>query len=157
MRVGVTGHIRLTAPSVPLIYVALVQALRRFPSVHGVTCLGMGSDELFARAVRAIRGTYEVVLPARDYVSHYAREGGGRRVRRLLDRASRVSYAPFEKSGEKAYAEASRELLRRCDHLVAVWDGRPGGGPGGTAETVALARRLDIPVTVIWPAGATRC
>jgi hypothetical protein len=154
MRVGVTGHVKLTAFSIPFVYLALIQVLRRFPAVHGVTCLAAGSDQLFARAVRATRGTYEVILPARDYVSLHGRRM--RRASRLLDDASGVSCAPFDKSDEAAYLAASEELLRRCDHLLAVWDGNPSGLPGGTAHTVAKARRLGIPVTVVWPTGASR-
>jgi hypothetical protein len=145
MRVGITGHIYLTAASTPLVYAGLVDALRRFPHVHGVTCLAGGTDQLFARAVRSTRGTYEVVLPAR-----------GRQVGPLLRHASRISYTRFEAPGPAAYAAASQEILRRCEHLLAVWDGDPRGGPGGTAQTVARARQMGLPVTVIWPGGAAR-
>ena len=52
--------------------------------------------------------------------------------------------------------DASRAMLDRADRLIAVWDGKPARGYGGTADVGALARDLDIPVTVIWPSGARR-
>ncbi|EDY51731.1 hypothetical protein [Streptomyces clavuligerus] len=53
--------------------------------------------------------------------------------------------------------QAGNELLvDRCDELVAVWDGLPARGFGGTADAVAYARRTNTPVTVLWPEGASR-
>lgn len=40
--------------------------------------------------------------------------------------------------------------------LIAVWDGQPAAGFGGTADVVAYARNHDIVVTVVWPDGAER-
>jgi hypothetical protein len=51
---------------------------------------------------------------------------------------------------------ASEALVARSDRLVAVWDGEPSGGWGGTADVVAHARGTGIPVQVIWPSGARR-
>jgi hypothetical protein len=47
-------------------------------------------------------------------------------------------------------------MLDRAEHLFAVWDGKPARGYGGTADVVAEARQRAIPVTVIWPDGASR-
>jgi hypothetical protein len=155
--IGVTGHVLLAPGSARPIFSALYATLRRFPAgqVHGITCLADGADRLFARAVLAVRGTYEVVLPARDYHGH-----GGQAdepaFRELLDRAAAVSCCPFATSGPEAYAAASEEMLSRCDLLIAVWDGDRSGGPGGTADVVVRANRRSVPFTVVWPAGARR-
>ncbi|MFG2222777.1 hypothetical protein [Streptomyces sp. NPDC048644] len=42
------------------------------------------------------------------------------------------------------------------DRLIAVWDGQPARGYGGTADVVAYARSTGVPVEVVWPDGATR-
>jgi hypothetical protein len=52
--------------------------------------------------------------------------------------------------------EASQTMLDRADYLFAIWDGKPARGYGGTADVVAEARDRRIPVTIIWPEGATR-
>src|SRR5262249_38374362 len=69
LRVGITGHVYLTRRSERLVYDGLVEVLRVYAgcALRGVTCLAEGADQLFARAVVAAGGTYEVILPARDY------------------------------------------------------------------------------------------
>jgi len=52
--------------------------------------------------------------------------------------------------------EASSVMLAHADRLFAVWDGQPARGYGGTADVVAEARQRGVPVTVIWPEGASR-
>jgi hypothetical protein len=47
-------------------------------------------------------------------------------------------------------------VVEASELLVAVWDGEPARGLGGTADVVAYAREGAIPVEVIWPEGATR-
>ncbi|MGW5646007.1 hypothetical protein ACWEV3_27990 [Saccharopolyspora sp. NPDC003752] len=40
--------------------------------------------------------------------------------------------------------------------MLAVWDGQPARGFGGTADVVDSARKRGVDVTVIWPDGARR-
>lgn len=47
-------------------------------------------------------------------------------------------------------------MVERCDHLVAIWDSKPARSFAGTADVVAYARQLEVPITVIWPPGAAR-
>ncbi|GGK72187.1 hypothetical protein [Mangrovihabitans endophyticus] len=151
VRVGVTGHVRLTRGSARPIYRALVDVLRaqqQHGVLHGVTCLADGADKLFARAVRDLAGTFDVVLPEPP--------GGARDIRRLLRRARWVLRMPAHPRPEARYAAASAEMLRQCDLLIAVWDGNPDGIHGGTAHTVARAREMGVPVRVIWPPKAKR-
>jgi len=151
VRIGVTGHIRLTRGSARPIYRALRDLLLRQVrqgAVHGVTCLADGADTLFARAVRDVAGTLEVVLPGPP--------GRGRRTRRLLRAATKVTRVADDPVPENTYAAASDRMLHACDLLVAVWDGNDDGGYGGTAHTVARARELGKPVLVVWPRKARR-
>ncbi|GAA3305132.1 hypothetical protein Dvina_40055 [Dactylosporangium vinaceum] len=156
MRVGITGHTNLTNGTAAAIYSALVaELLTAGPGLIGVTCLAHGADQLFAHAVNEVGGAYEVILPAPDY----------RRVvpldRRddydtLLSRASRVVPTGERRAGRRAYVAANRIMLSRVDRLLAVWDGHDHGTPGGTADVVTQAREADLPLKVIWPAGAER-
>ena len=50
----------------------------------------------------------------------------------------------------------SEILVGPVDELLAVWDGKPARGYGGTADVVAYAERNGVPVRVLWPEGATR-
>jgi hypothetical protein len=71
------------------------------------------------------------VNPARAYLSDW---------RKRLDNPVGIS----------AYAICNTRLLEMARrhgrvHLVALWDGRGGDGPGGTGDLVAKARMEDEP------------
>lgn len=46
------------------------------------------------------------------------------------------------------YARLANFLVRQIDVLIAIWDGQPEEGPGGTAQVVRSAVALGIPV--VW-------
>jgi hypothetical protein len=48
----------------------------------------------------------------------------------------------------RRYATIGQMLVRRADLLIALWDGRPPRGRGGTADVVCEARRNGVPV--VW-------
>ena len=57
---------------------------------------------------------------------------------------------------ESAYERAGLAIVERCDVLLALWDGQPSRGRGGTAEIVEVAREherlvIHIPVTRATP------
>lgn len=157
-RIGVTGHVVLADGTAELVYARLTEALRPYagPELRGITCLADGADQLFARAVLACDGSYEVVIPARDYRRRAVGADNLATFDELLRQATSVSYMPFRRSGREAYLAASMEMLRRCDQLFAVWDGRPSADIGDTADVVRAAHSRQLPVTVLWPAGARR-
>jgi hypothetical protein len=101
-------------------------------------------------------GDIEVILPAEKYETTF--EAGDERAayEALLAKASRVETLPFVEPSEAAFMAAGKEVVRRSERLIAVWDGRPARGWGGTADVVAYARTLDVPVTIIWPAERVR-
>jgi hypothetical protein len=158
VRVGVTGHINLTRDTERLVADALRAELRRISDrpVHGVTCLAAGTDQVFARTVRELGGTYEVVLPARDY--RVAVIGPEQRAAfdELLAGAAAVVHTGYDRSGTDAFVAANQELVRRVQRLVAVWDGEPGCHAASTDRTIDWARRHGVPTSVLWPAGARR-
>lgn len=157
MRIGVTGHMNLTPDTVRLVSEALRSHLEQVDGeVVGVSCVARGADSLFAEAVLAVGGTLEVVLPSRDY-----REVAGwpehvELLDRLVGKAAHVKVMDFDHAGLEAYVAANQAMLGVIDELVAVWDGKPAAGKGGTAEVVAEARARGLPVLVIWPEGASR-
>jgi hypothetical protein len=161
MRIGITGHTKLTNGAAELIYTALVRHLRAAleaaggAALVGVTCLADGADQLFARAVREVGGSYDVVLPAPDYRRRVPPERR-REFDTLLAGARTVLPTGERRSGVRAYVAANRIMLERIDCLVAVWDGHERDDPGGTADVVGRARDRGVPMTVIWPAGAER-
>ncbi len=157
-RIGITGHMKLSRDSAPLVAEALRDVLQACNEreVVGISCLAQGSDQIFARVVLECGGAIEVILPATDYRDRKVKPDNLGEFDDLIRRAQVVRTLPFEKSNRDAYMAASGEVLSSVDSLIAVWDGKPSGGYSGTADVVAAARGRGIPVTVVWPDGAGR-
>ena len=49
----------------------------------------------------------------------------------------------------RAYEDVGRYVVTHCDVLIALWDGKPSRGKGGTAEIVAYAREKKRPLIII--------
>lgn len=155
--IAVTGHLDLAEGTVPLVRAALRALLARYrpEDLTGLSCLAPGADSLFAEAVLTAGGRLVAVLPCARYGESLT---GPQRplFDRLAAAAAETVTLPRPVPDDAAYRAANAELLLRADLLVAVWDGREGRGPGGTADMVAEARRAGVPVEVVWPAGAAR-
>lgn len=157
MRLGITGHRGLPKASERLVRRALDRTLQQKPSgsLIGVSCIADGPDSWFAESVLDIGGQLEVVVPAANYrrglpTAHHATYD------RLLSRASEVYSTSFFESNSAAHMAGSEILVGLVEELIAVWDGKPAHGYGGTADVVAYAERVGVPVRIVWPDGASR-
>jgi hypothetical protein len=117
--------------------------------------LADGPDSIFAEEVLDHGGQLEVVVPAERYrddlpAAHHPTYD------RLLGQAADVQRLPFRDSTEEAHMAGSEAILDRVDRLVAVWDGQPARGHGGSADVVQAAKERSVPVVVIWPEGSSR-
>jgi len=157
VRIGITGHSNLTPDTVPSVAEALREVLAGAEQpLVGLTCLARGADQVFARVVLELGGEIEVVLPASDYRSRKVKPENAAEFGDLIGKASTVTTMPFETSNRDAYMAASEAVLAAAEAMVAVWDGQPSDGHGGTGDVVTAARSRGLPVTVVWPAGAAR-
>jgi hypothetical protein len=155
--VGVTGHSNLADRSIELVHHEVLDLLRPHAGdLVGMTCLARGADQVFADVVLELGGALEVVIPASDYFTGISDPASRERCEAYLDAAASTVTMPYETSGPSAYLSASQYLIDRCDLLIAVWDGAPATGKGGTADAVAYAREHGRSVVVVWPAGAQR-
>jgi hypothetical protein len=157
MRIAITGHRGLPAATERLINQDIRERLADYRNgdLVGISNLADGADQLFAQAVLDAGGRLEVIVPAAQYRAGLP-ESAHAAYDALLARATKVDRLDRLESNEDAHMEASRVMLARADHLFAVWDGKPARGFGGTADVVAEARERNVPVTVIWPEGASR-
>jgi hypothetical protein len=154
--IGLTGHQGLTPDTERLVSDVIIQQLDGIRDLVGITSLAQGADQLFAEHVLAAGGSLVVILPAADYTHTFPVGAPRRHFEQLFSRAAEVVRLPFSTSSEEAYWAAGREVVDRCDKLLAVWNGKPAGGLGGTADVVAYAREHNRPTIVIWPPGARR-
>jgi hypothetical protein len=157
IRLAITGHRELNADTERLVDAALRAEIgnRASRGLVGLSCIADGADTLFAHAVLDAGGELVVIVPARRY-----RDGLPTEQRPIYDvliaRATEVVRLDHTESNAQAYMAANLRMIEQADELIAVWDGEPARGYGGTADVVKAARERGIPVTVIWPDTATR-
>jgi hypothetical protein len=155
--VGMTGHQGLPPATTELVAAALRDKLARYtPNLVGVTMLGPGADQLFAQIVLDLGGSLHVVVPADKYRDGFAEQGDRESYDELYRRAADIERLEHTGSTEQAHMDGGKTVVDRAHVLIAVWDGQPSRGLGGTADVVAYARQRGVPVDVIWPQGATR-
>lgn len=158
MRIAVTGHMDVSPESYDPIRSDISSRLREaknYGALTGISCLARGADSIFAQAVLESGGKLEVVLPSPSYREKKVKPDHAPTFDHLISEAATVRALPFEEISKEAYEAANEELVRGCDRLFAVWDGQ-SGGRSGTATVVEHARSRNVPVTVIWPDGASR-
>ena len=158
LRVGVTGHrtlqdedalaarvrealdrVRQLAPSSP--YTSL--------RIGVVSPLAEGADRLVAReAIDDEGATLEVPLPlpVEDYRTDFTSEESQRQFDELLAEARVITILPPSEKRDEAYESVGEYVVDRCDLLIALWDGNPARGHGGTAEIVARTRSRGLPL-----------
>jgi hypothetical protein len=157
VRIGITGHSNLTPDSVSLVAADIRKMLTEHAGAFvGVSCLARGADQVFARVVLELGGQLDVVIPAADYLERKVKPDNRAEFAALIGQATNVRVLGFETSNRDAYAAANETVLGDVDALVAVWDGAPPDGKGGTGDTVHAARERGLPVMVVWPDGAAR-
>lgn len=157
-RIAITGHRGFSARTARLIDAAIRAELARIPDnvqIVGLSCLADGADQIFAQAVVDAGGSLEVIVPAAKHRDGLPAEALPA-YDALLAHAAERHQLPHVESTAQAHMDASIEMISRADQLFAVWDGQPARGFGGTADVVNYAQRVGLPVTVIWPSGATR-
>ena len=166
VRIGVTGH---RPNHLNLANDALLRSrIRTVLSCAGdaapgtvvtvISALAEGVDQLVAEEALANGCALTCLLPfaVSDYIQDFSSTSVISRFNTLLALATDVVVLPGSlitpQIQTAAYAVVGREIVNGSDLLLAIWDGAPARGAGGTAEVVALARERPIPV--IWIAAS---
>lgn len=158
LAVGVTGH---RPPHLAPEHVTrlrdqaqlLLRSLREAqgPAVRPrlVSALAEGADRHLADLALADGYTLHAVLPflKAQYAADFGSPASVHEFERLLLRAWSVLELPGDRAeGDRAYEAAGHTVLEQSDVLIAVWDGAPARGRGGTAAMVVEAWRRRVPV-----------
>jgi hypothetical protein len=153
---GVTGHrhLRDIDGLIPRIDAVLDHIEARWPgaSLTVISSLAEGSDRLVAERVLCRPRTRLVVplpMPEEVYMRDFTSLDSQRQFLGLLARADEIVRFPPAPSRPAAYEQAGRYMLDHCDLLIALWDGQPAQGDGGTGSIVASARRREMPLAWI--------
>lgn len=168
--IGVTGHRieRLGAARIDAVGAALAAVFAGLEraahpiapaALRLVTGLAEGADAIAADAAHARGWALDVVLPffRDDYAADFAAGAERDAFHRRLGDCARIFELPGERDDDghgAAYERAGRLVIAQADILVAVWDGAPPRGRGGTAQIVAEAVLRGVPVIHVDAAGA---
>lgn len=157
-RLGITGHQGIPTSAQLFVSNALEREITTSgPSdaLLGITSLAVGADQIFANLIVRTGGHLHVIIPCAGYEKTF--EGDAlRRFQTLLSMATKVDRLDFDEPSEEAFFAAGRAVVKACDLLLAVWDGKASRGLGGTGDIVAYAQSTGKPVRVLWPAGVSR-
>lgn len=155
-RLAITGHRGLPTQTVTLVQQGLREVLEPLArDLVGMSCLADGADQIFARLVLELGGELKVLVPAEKYREDLPEESHPT-YDELYAHANHIQRLPYTESTSEAHMAASQTMVDQADLLVAVWDGQPARGYGGTADIVSYAHQTGTPATVVWPEGASR-
>lgn len=157
VKVGVTGHQSLPNPRVwTWVRTEFRSNLQRLNGdLVGVTSLAEGADQVFAEVVVSLGGSIWAVVPFPAYETRFSSANARVAYERHLKAAARVDVLPTPPSDEVGYMRASERMIELADLLFAVWNGLPARGYGGTADVVARALAVGVPVVRLNPTSLT--
>jgi class 3 adenylate cyclase/tetratricopeptide (TPR) repeat protein len=159
----------------PMVNAAIQQCLKRLNAGFGYASGACGSDILFHEAIVEMEGESHVVLPyarelfIKDSVDVVPGSDWTMRLERVISQANdtqELSKQPqmgggvsYEFANLMLHGLASIRAAQLETNLVpvAVWDGKPGTGMGGTGGTVERWRRLGLQIEVIDLQEILRC
>lgn len=170
LRVGITGHIGLDPAKNAQLNQGMETAIQHieqtFPkrNLTVFSPLAVGADRMVARKLLERKGSRLIaVLPVAeaDYLQDFGptdshrEDYDGAEARQelrywLSRRAIETIVLPPAASRNECYEKAGFYIADYCDVLIAVWDGKPSQGRGGTADVVAKAQELGKPICHIW-------
>jgi hypothetical protein len=107
-----------------------------------VSPIADGADQIAAETALELGWELQAVLPfdRKRYRASLASDAARGRFDALIRRASCVLELPGDSARElDAYVMTGRATVAHCDILIAIWDGLPPRGRGGTGEVALLA------------------
>jgi hypothetical protein len=157
LAIGVTGHRFLCQPDalIPCIDSVLARVEATWPgrALTVLSALAEGSDQLVVQRVLARPSAKLIVplpLPEEEYMTDFLLPGSRQEFRRLLACADEIVRLPPAPTRPAAYEQSGQYVVDHCDIIIALWDGQPARGRGGTGAVVSNARQLRLPIAWIY-------
>ena len=154
-RIGITGH-RILSEIEKInqgIDIGLTKIETAYPRPFTIiSSLAEGADQLVVK--RALKRwldchlTIPLPLPESIYQEQFSDPESKEVFERLLPHAELILPPPKASNLPEAYQLAGQLMLEMSDVLIAVWDGQPAQGVGGTASMVAQAQARGLPI--VW-------
>lgn len=171
LRIGVTGHRCQTLEKSEELNAAVLEVLEMIRSIADriilrspfafeseaecrvVSALAAGADRAVARVASDAKFPLDYILPFHRDV--YAETFGGdpelvKEFAKLIaaDQATILELDGGSSNRKEAFVELADALVANCDVILAIWDGKPAKGIGGTREVIKKSMAREIPV--VW-------
>jgi hypothetical protein len=157
MRIGMSGHQDIPDEAIAFVRRGIMGVVSKVgDDLIGVCSLAAGADQLFASLILEHGGRLHIIIPSEGYETTFSEPHDLNQFRSLLQRADAVEKLTYSEPSEDAFFAAGHRVVDNSDLLLAVWDGQPAKGKGGTSDIVEYARRRGSKVEVIWPPGMKR-
>jgi hypothetical protein len=174
LALGVTGHRRIKLHSVEARALedsikGLIEGIRAglatwagdnsvfqpiAPVVRIVGMAAAGADLIGARAGFQAGAQLANILPfpLDDYLADFTDADAQVVFKEVVTSSQATLELPGTRDeGDRAYERANEAILDQSDLLLAIWDGSPARGRGGTADMIREALNRDLPVIVVDP------
>jgi hypothetical protein len=154
---GVSGH-RWVNES-PKLLNAIDEVLEKIIECYSskelvlVSPLAEGADRIVAKRAISLPNVRLIALlpfPMEEYLEDFSSKESEREFQELYYQAEQVEELPGSLDREEAYLELGKVLINQSDLVIAIWDGKPAKGKGGTEEVVQMAREQGMPLAWIF-------
>lgn len=145
--IGIIGHRHLGGSDVDL-YVQLcchkiLSSLRsKYPKIRAISAIAQGADSIFTQTAVSLNIQLESVIPFDDFRYDFTGEVSHERYTALRKRSNLETRLNFLKRSSMAYKKSMEWIVFKSNIVIAVWDGKNVGSPGGTWEAVLLCEKL---------------
>lgn len=155
-RIGFTGHQNIPIDALEFIRIGIEKVVFGYgKEMMGVSALAAGADQLFADIVLRSGGRLHVVIPCHGYERTFLHQDDLHHYNDLIKKAEIVEILDHAEPSEDAYLDAGHRVVDLSNFIIAVWDGEPAKGKGGTADIVRYAKEHRTEVQIVWPSGFT--
>lgn len=121
-----------------------------------ISALAEGADRIAAQAAlkNGLDLTSVLPFPVADYENDFVEAASREEYANLLARSAKTLVLPGDYHSEhRDYEPVGRVILDNADVILAVWDGGPSGGRGGTTELLQRAAEKSLPIIHIDATG----
>ncbi len=150
LAIGFTGHRHLPdeAKSRAQILQFLKEKKENTPgTVYGVSSAAAGGDLLFAESCIQLGLRLRILLPMpKEQFREDFDEPTWQRVENVLSQAMSVEVTGGDQSRDERYYECGIETVQHSGMMLALWDGEPSRGLGGTEQIYKFAQLEGRPI-----------